>query len=175
MENPKVLYLIGPMGSGKSFVGKAIATKLNLPFLDLDALIEEFTNQKISQLFKDKGEANFRKIEAEMLRKHPPTSILATGGGTPCFHENMEWMNKNGITLYLRTTPGILQKRLLNEKDKRPLIAEIPDKQFLGFLENMIKTRAVFYEKAQIIYNQELSNTTVVHDILKHLRPFLFL
>ena len=119
------LYLTGFMGSGKSLIGKKLAEKLQFKFLDLDTAIEEYAGKSVAEIFVEKGEAAFREMEQKMVRQTDKlqNTIIATGGGTPCFYENMDWMNKHGLTIFLEVSPEILAQRLKGEKQKRPLLA----------------------------------------------------
>jgi shikimate kinase len=145
------VFLLGFMGSGKSHWGKIWAQQSDLPFYDLDGVIEQQNVQTITQIFEQDGEAFFRHIEAETLRyfENKQPFILSCGGGTPCFEQNMQWMNDNGITIYLRATPQQIFNRLISEKEKRPIIKNTPDKELLDFIEKKLAEREKFYKQAQ--------------------------
>src|SRR5215217_1973749 len=110
------VFLIGFMGSGKTFVGKKLAQLLKTTFIDLDEVIEKSEEKTISQIFSQNGEEFFRERESHYLKSLSERSnvVIATGGGTPCFHDNMKWMNENGITIYLKAKSEILFDRLKN-------------------------------------------------------------
>jgi shikimate kinase len=112
------------MGCGKSYVGSRLATELGVPFIDLDAEIETTAGKSISTIFAEDGEAEFRRLETEALRATAalPAFVLATGGGAPCFHNNMAWMNANGTTVFLDPDLEILLARLEAGRDHRPLL-----------------------------------------------------
>jgi shikimate kinase len=112
------------MGSGKSYVGSRLATELGLPFIDLDAEIEAKAGKPITAIFAEDGEAVFRRLETEALRGTAahPAFVLATGGGAPCFHDNMAWMNANGITVFLDPDLEVLLTRLEAGRDHRPVL-----------------------------------------------------
>jgi shikimate kinase len=140
------------MGSGKSKSGEALAKIFKIPFLDTDVLIENKTGLSISEIFELKGEESFRKIEQEVL--HSTTSfdniIVATGGGTPCFKDNMDWMNRNGITVYLEANAGLLFHRLAVSKAGRPLIEKLNDVELMEQISGTLAIRTPFYGKADI-------------------------
>lgn len=144
------IYLIGMMGSGKSFWGKWIAGKNNLPFYDLDTVIEDSVHLSIQEIFALHGEDYFRVKEKEtvaLTALYAP-SVIATGGGTPCFYNNMEVMNRQGITIWIDEDIDTLTERLKKEKDKRPLIRELSDDGLKQFLENKLSERYRFYNQS---------------------------
>ncbi|MCZ2223348.1 MAG: shikimate kinase [Chitinophagales bacterium] len=143
------IFLIGMMGSGKSFLGKQIAGKLQLSMFDLDNLIEAKEKSSIEEIFSKKGEKYFREIETKILRSfsNEESFVLATGGGAACFNNNMEWMNEEGITVWLNETIDIITERLLNEKKQRPLIKNIKDDELKEFLKELLEERNQFYKQ----------------------------
>lgn len=144
------------MGSGKSYVGSRLADLLGYTFIDLDDKIEEITKKNIAQTFEEDGEDYFRTIEKETLQSlnNHDKIVIACGGGTPCFYNNMEWMKNNGKTIYLAIAPSILAQRLDNEKEHRPLIKNLSDKgELLDFIEQKLSEREAFYQKADFIFN----------------------
>ena len=145
------VFLIGFMGSGKSNIGKMVADKLGYTFLDLDTYIENKVNKRISEIFKDEGEQHFRILEQEALKEFidQQNIIVATGGGCPCFSDNMELMNKYGETIYLKVHHGTLYLRLSNSKKNRPLIAELNDIELMESIVNLLPEREVYYSKAK--------------------------
>jgi shikimate kinase len=150
------IFLIGLMGSGKSFLGKKISQSVSLPFIDLDVEIENQEGQPISKIFSTKGKDYFRTIEAAALRKSNEAKefVMATGGGTPCFHDNMNFIKQNGISIFLDTPVKQILKRL-NEKQKsqRPLLQDVPQDEIEKTLERMLEDRLPYYEKAHFIVN----------------------
>ena len=156
MQTRHSLFLIGFMGSGKSYWGKFIASRLGLPFLDLDDWIVEKQGKTIAQIFDEQGETGFRLIEHDALQilADLPLKVIATGGGTPCFFDNMDWMNKNGTTIYLKTAPTLLAERLRSEKEYRPLLATVQDVDLLDFIIKKLEEREGFYLQAKIILEQ---------------------
>ncbi len=145
------VFLIGFMGCGKSRRGKELAAQLGWSFVDLDAEIEKVADISITQYFAQYGEPAFRKLESEILRAYnfANNSVIAVGGGLPCFYSNIEWMNAQGITIYLKMRPEALISRLGN-RDKRPLIKGMDDKTLLHFIREKLQERSPFYEKAAI-------------------------
>ena len=148
------VFLIGFMGCGKSTKAKQLASRLNCPVIDLDAVIVAEQGKSITDYFAENGEADFRTLESETLKNYdyPETCVVATGGGLPCFFDNMEWMNANGKTVYLQMTPPQLVSRLHN-REKRPLLKGMDDEQLLAFVEMKLSERNAFYTQAQIVVN----------------------
>jgi shikimate kinase len=145
------IFLIGMMGSGKSYWKQLLAKQLKTGGYDLDFIIESQEEKTISEIFEEDGEAYFRKTEAKLLRwfGEKKSFVLATGGGTPCFHENMEWMNQEGITIWLDESIEDLVQRLIPEKDHRPLISHLDEQGIHAFLSQKYKERLPFYSSAK--------------------------
>lgn len=146
-------FLIGFMGSGKTHWGKIWASVYGFKFMDLDEEIELTEGKLIADIFEQKGEKYFRILEATVLRSciGLTNTIVACGGGTPCYEENMQWMNEQGITIYLSaTSPEILQ-RVLTEQEKRPLLKNMNPVELLFFIEQKLTERAPFYNAAKSI------------------------
>jgi len=152
------IFLIGFMGSGKTHWGKLLAEKLQLPFFDLDTVITEKENKTISEIFADKGEEFFRYREKEVLEelvKENEHFILSSGGGTPCFFNNISFMKKNGTVVWLNTSVEILKQRLLKERMSRPLIKNIGETQLKAYIIRKLGERKIYYEQADVIVNEE--------------------
>jgi len=147
-----LIYLIGYMGSGKTTAGKKLASRLGYNFIDLDDAIEKEQNLTISEIFKNNGQAEFRIIEKEALKKTfgYTNTIVSTGGGTPCFFNNMDEMNKHGKTIYIELTPKALVSRLIGAKNKRPLISGKSGTELLVFIKEELALREPFYNKSHI-------------------------
>lgn len=145
------------MGAGKTTTGKKLAKVLCYRFEDLDRIIEHETGQSISEYFHSEGEESFRITESGLLKSLAGEDqiIIATGGGTPCFHGNLDWMNTHGITIYLQTPPGLIYGRLKKGKLKRPLIAGMSDAELKEYIESKIRERELFYLKSHLIVNDE--------------------
>jgi len=148
----ELIVVLGYMGSGKSTIGKALALKLDLPFFDLDHFVEEKEQSSIKEIFKNKGAIHFRKLErqalSEILKSRDP-KIVSLGGGTPCYYDNMELINKNARSIYLKATIEELSRRLFVEKDQRPLISEIDDLlELQEFIGKHLFERSHYYNQA---------------------------
>ncbi len=145
------LFLLGMMGSGKSYWSKKLAKKLKCGAYDLDAIIEMNEEKTINEIFKEDGEDYFRKTETKILKwfAEKKTYVLATGGGTPCFNSNVEWMNLHGITIWIDEPVETLVERLKPEKSHRPLISNLSDDELYWFLNKKLIERTPFYAQAQ--------------------------
>lgn len=145
------LFLTGYMGSGKSTLGKAMAAKMEYEFIDLDAFIEAENQQTIPEIFSTKGESEFRTMENNALKKviTMDNVIVACGGGTPCYYNNMDLMKNNGITVYIKMSADSLVSRLLTAEEKRPLIANKTEEELRKFVARQLEKREDFYQQAQ--------------------------
>lgn len=148
------IFLVGFMGCGKSTKAKQLAGLLECPVIDIDAVIVEQKGMSIADYFAAHGEAAFRQLENETLKSfdYPDTCVVATGGGLPCYFDNMDWMNEHGITIYLEMTPPQLVSRLQN-REKRPLLKGMNDEQLLTFINGKLEERNPFYRKAKLSVN----------------------
>jgi shikimate kinase len=146
------IFLIGFMGSGKTTFGKKLARSLGYPFFDLDHQIVDRVHQPIPAYFSKHGEAAFRELERQVLQEsiYPSDCVVSCGGGTPCFFDNMEWMNKNGFTIYLNMTAAALAKRLEKGKHQRPLLKDLDQEALTAFIEDKLQERREFYETAKL-------------------------
>ena len=144
------IFLIGFMGSGKTTIGRKLARKAGLRFIDMDAEIEKKYDQKIGQIFEEKGEKVFRQYERDLLQEFKVTDdiVVSTGGGVPCYHGNMEFMNNNGITVYLQLDPPSLVKRLEEAKTDRPLIKDKSHQELIDYVANKLNERENYYMQA---------------------------
>ena len=149
------IFIIGYMCAGKTTVGKKLAKQLSLTFVDLDAYIQNRHYKTIPELFAEKSEEGFRKIEQQTLHEvaNFENVIISTGGGTPCFFDNMDVMNRAGTTIYIETTPEILVERLLVSKNVRPLVVGKSKEELFSFVSAHLAERERFYKKADIIYH----------------------
>lgn len=165
------IFLIGMMGSGKSYWAKKIAKWNKCVGYDLDELIEMNEEKTIAELFSEDGEDAFRKIEAKILRwfKEKKKFVIATGGGTPCFYDNMNWMKKEGIVIWLDESIEVLVSRLIAEKAKRPLIANLDDEQISKFIQEKLVERNPIYQQAHYrLSSDEIKEASLKKLILKH-------
>jgi len=169
----RIIYLIGFMGSGKSTAGKKLANHLGYSFTDLDAMIENKYRITIPTIFSRFDEAAFRKIEHETLKqsfsfdKH----VISTGGGTPCFYNNMELINKNGISVYIKMHSKSLLDRLTKSKKKRPLIEQSPPDRMLHFIEEQLWKRDFFYNQANYTVKGENLEISELARLLNTQKP----
>jgi len=154
------IFLTGFMGSGKTYWGKIWARQSGLSFYDLDEEIEKETGKTIAWLFEKKGEAYFRETETGALHTFAEKEdcIIACGGGTACYNDNMQWINKNGISVYLSATPRYIFDRITGEKDRRPLISKINTADMLYYIEQKLKEREPFYKQAAFILQADELN-----------------
>ena len=145
------IILVGYMGSGKTTVGKALSKETGMIFYDLDWYIESRMRKSVSQLFAERGEEGFRKIEYNMLHEVAEFEdvIISCGGGTPCFFDNMDYLNQQGDVVYLKATPETLYKHLLMAKVERPLLKGKSPEELIAYITEHLKERAPFYEKAR--------------------------
>lgn len=146
------IYLIGMPGCGKSSLGKKLARYYQLPFIDLDKMIEERIGMGISVMFNHLGEEAFRLAEREAMRAsfEFPVSIIACGGGTPCYFTNMEELKQQGICMYVNAPVGVLSDRLKQSKSSRPLLKGVQEAEMTDFLKEILAKRQPFYEQAQL-------------------------
>lgn len=167
---------MGYMGAGKTTLGKTLSKSLNLSFIDLDYYIERRYHKEIRQLFAEKGEDGFRDIERRMLHEVAEFEdvLISTGGGTPCFFDNMQFMNQAGVSVYLKVSADELAKRLELCKQTRPVLKNRSGEELKAFISESLKTRLPFYEQAQIIFDAEKMDTEDdVYTISKQLESLL--
>lgn len=152
------IFLIGFMGCGKTHWGRLLAAELNRPFIDLDDVIVGMSGRSIPETFKIEGEAAFRLLERKALLSldGATDAVVATGGGTPCFHDNLAQMKQMGKTVYLKTPADVLAARLEPEKAHRPLISKVSGADLPQFIEELLAKRAAFYEGADQIMVYEM-------------------
>lgn len=153
----KRIFLIGYMGSGKTTLGKAYARAMQLQFIDLDWYIEERFHKTVQELFEERKEDGFREIERNMLHEVAEFEdvIIACGGGTPCFFDNIEYMNGKGETVFLDASPEVLFRRLKIAKSKRPLLMDKSDEELMDVIQNALRVRIPFYSQAKYVFNAE--------------------
>ena len=166
------IFLIGYMGAGKTTLGKAFAKKYNLSFVDLDWYIEERFHKTVQELFAERGEDGFRELERNMLHEVADFEnvIISTGGGAPCFFDNMDFMNKSGITVFLNVKAEILFQRLRVAKQQRPILKGKSDDELSSFIVSALQNRAPFYNQAQYIFNSdELEDYHQIENSVIHL------
>lgn len=149
------IFLIGYMGSGKSKVAEALGKIVQLPVIHTDSLVESHVNKSISEIFQSAGQEHFRELEKEVLHTtiNHKNVIVSTGGGLPCYFDNMDWMNSNGITVYLEANPGLLFHRLSSAKEGRPLIENLNDVELMEQISGQLAIRSPYYQKAKLTVN----------------------
>ncbi len=157
----KRIILIGYMGAGKTTIGKVLAREMGMDFYDLDNYIEDRFHQKIPDIFAEKGEEGFREIEQKMLHEVAEFEniILSCGGGTPCFFDNMDYMNSRGETIFLDTPPQVLKEHLQMGKTVRPLIQGKTEEELVAFIEESLQKRLPYYQKAKHTLKIEVIHT----------------
>jgi shikimate kinase len=169
-----IIYIIGFMGSGKTTAGRKLASNLNWSFIDLDKKIEEITGQTIPEIFSMHGEEYFRSVESGILKslKSETNTVISTGGGSPCYGDNMDHMLESGLTIYLKMTPLQLKKRLTDAKTERPLIKNLKNEELLRFIEDKLAIREKCYERAGIVIEGSSLNINL---LCQHVRSALLI
>jgi len=142
-----IIFLIGFMGSGKSTTGKKLAGRLGYAFLDTDRQIAREFGMNINEIFDRLGESRFRESEARLLKEIilRRNVVVSTGGGLPCHGDNMDIINRNGVSIYLKLSPSDLYQRLSGGKRKRPLIRDLSDSELLRYIERKLSEREFYY------------------------------
>jgi shikimate kinase len=148
-----LIFLIGFMGCGKTTLGRKLASRLGYDFIDLDHAFEKQEGMTIAEYFSSFGEGSFREKESTLLKQtiYPKRAVISTGGGLPCFFDNMEWMNAHGKTIYIKLSPKTLADRLEHEKHKRPVLNGRNETELIDFIEEKLSERDKFYSRAKII------------------------
>jgi shikimate kinase len=166
-----VIYLIGFSTCGKSTLGKIIAEKLNYHFIDLDEAISQQQGKSIIELFDDFGEEGFRKIEQQLLFNtiFLTETVIACGGGTPCYSDNMDFLLRNGTVIYFDVDEAILLERMLNNTDERPIFKGKSKEEIASHINTLLNARKEFYERANITIKNNSDEESVVTDVLKPL------
>lgn len=144
------IFFVGFMGCGKTTWGRKLANHLGYEFMDLDQVLEEKVGMTIAEYFLQYGQDAFRLLESSILKdtQYPENVVVSTGGGLPCFFDNMEWMSANGQTLYIKLSPKTLAGRLDKGKTTRPLIAGLHGDELVAFIAEKLAEREIFYEQA---------------------------
>lgn len=161
------IILLGYMASGKSSIGKIVAEKYTLPFIDLDDYIEKQEGKSVSAIFKDKGEIYFRRKENECLQEllqYENDFVLSLGGGTPCYANNMQLINESttSISIYLQAKVGTIVDRLKNEKEQRPLVANLNENDLDEFVAKHLFERSFFYNQATYKINIDIKDKETI-------------
>jgi shikimate kinase len=167
------VYFIGFMGCGKTHWGKAVSEKQKLPFFDLDEEIVKSEGRSVNELFAEMGEEYFRMAERDRLHQiteEHSSFVMATGGGTPCFFNNIDYLNQHGLTAWINCSVDCLYSRLVKEKEKRPLIRSLSDQQLHTYISKKYFDRRIFYQKARLIFQEDTGLTLekMVSELFHH-------
>ncbi|RYY39899.1 MAG: shikimate kinase [Chitinophagaceae bacterium] len=165
------LFLVGFMGCGKTYWGRKLAPALGLPFIDLDEKIEEAAGKPISQIFAEEGEEYFRKLERDTLHalaEGNESFVMATGGGTPCFYNNIDYMKQVGRTIWINCSIDCLHARLLTERDKRPLVRDLGEDQLRAYIFRKFGDRRIFYQQADVAVETDDLQLRYLMDKIAH-------
>ncbi len=172
-----LIYLIGFMGSGKTTAGKKLARKLAYDFIDLDLLIESETKISISNFFEKFGEEKFRLIEQQALKNtfKLKNTVISTGGGAPCYFNNIDEINKNGISIYLKADILLIISRLQNGKDQRPLIKNKDKEELKNYVSELLSKREIFYNRAKLVVDAKSLNIEKLENLIQSFKQINYL
>ncbi|MGN6418894.1 MAG: shikimate kinase [Pseudobacter sp.] len=162
------IFLIGFMGAGKTHWGKQVANRMGLPFYDLDELVVEHEGKSIADIFTQNGEEYFRMCEKQMLEElveKEDSMIISCGGGTPCFFNNIDFMKRYGIVVWLNTQVEVILQRLMKERMHRPLLKDIKDEDLRNHIIRKLNERRMYYEQADVIIDRE--DTISMNDFIQ--------
>ena len=165
------IFLIGFMGSGKTHWGRLLSQKLGIPFFDLDEQVTEHAGKSIPEIFETEGEEQFRLKEKDVLHiitESHESFVMACGGGSPCYFNNIEFMNKKGSTVWINTPIELLHERLLKDKAERPLIRDLNDVQLKGFIIKKFSDRKIYYEQAEMVVEENEKSIEKIVEKLFH-------
>ncbi len=162
------IFLVGFMGCGKSSIGERLAKKLNYTFVDLDSRLEELLGMTVSDVFAQHGEEHFRQMEKKVLHEtfNLRNTVIATGGGTPCYFDNMEQMKNYGVTVYLKMSPLSLSYRLKYARKKRPLVKELKGNDLEQFVDQKLREREPVYMQSHVIIKGESAKPDQIISLL---------
>jgi len=165
-----MIFIIGFMGVGKSTIGKKLALQMNVNFIDVDNEIELSEKTTITEIFKKRGEEYFRKIESKIIKRIEPNSIVACGGGLPCYNNNLKYINDNGVSIYLFADENNILKRIKKNITNRPLINDMKKKDLKSYIKLKVRERSEIYKKANFTINtnnkSETEILTQIHSLL---------
>ena len=170
------IILVGYMGSGKTTIGKALSKETGMMFYDLDWYIESRMHKTVSQIFAERGEEAFRKMEYNMLHEVAEFEdvIISCGGGTPCFFDNMDYLSRQGDVVYLKASPDTLYKHLLMAKVERPLLKDKTQDELIDYITTHLAEREPYYQKAHHVLNVDvLDNYDKIQESVAQLRQML--
>lgn len=161
------MVLVGFMGVGKTTLGKRLAKLLDFQFVDTDELLEQLLGCSISSYFEKFGEEKFREKEMHLLQEwDEERCVIATGGGMPCFHENMLRLKEIGVVAYLHRPPKELHNRLIHAKKKRPLVSELNEEELLAFIEKTLARREPFYKQAHLVIGRDAQQAEAIQRLV---------
>lgn len=166
-QSNQPVFLVGFMGSGKTYWGRQWAAALQKKFVDLDQLIENSEQLSVAEIFEKKGEEYFREKEADVLRslQEEQDILISCGGGAPCFNDNMKWMNATGTTVFLEASPKFLLQNIVKEPLARPLLKNMNEAEMLFFIEKKLAERNEFYRQAKLVVNAEELNAGTIKEL----------
>jgi shikimate kinase len=165
------IFLIGFMGSGKTHWGRLLSQKLSLPFFDLDEQVSSNAGKSLPEIFATEGEEQFRLLEKDVLHiitESHDSFVMACGGGSPCYFNNIEYMNQAGTTVWINTPLEVLFTRLVKEKKERPLIKNLSDDQLRNFITRKYADRRIYYEQADLTVDDEPVQLDHLIDLIFH-------
>ena len=164
------IFLTGFMGAGKSYWGRQWADKTGMQFYDLDEVLEQEEQLSIPVIFETKGESYFRNRETAFLHRliDVEDCIVSCGGGTPCYNDNMTWMNENGTSVFLSATPEQLVSNILKDKDKRPLLKNVSAEALLDFTRKKLAEREPYYSAARLSFPVTTLSASTINTIIQH-------
>lgn len=165
-------FIIGFMGSGKTYWAQQWAAQSGIALVDTDKYIEHIEGMHVAEIFKKKGEDYFRDAERKALHNlnGDKDCIVACGGGMPCFNDNMRWMNEHGVTIYLKCSVDYIMKRLVHSSKGRPLLDDKNDIEKREFVEKLLAYRTQYYEQSKIVLDVEKANEHSLSEIIKSLK-----
>ncbi len=163
------IFIMGFMGTGKTHWGKIWADRHHMDFTDLDEKIEDSEQLSVAQIFEHKGEDYFRQREAHMLRSfiNQKNILVSCGGGTPCFFDNVAWMNQHGLTVLLKAAPAYILANILAEANKRPLVKNLNENEMTFFIEQKLKERAEYYQQAMLQIDAASAGEDAIDSMIK--------
>lgn len=165
------IFLVGFMGSGKTHWGRQLGQKMRFPFYDLDEQIEAKEEKPVARIFAESGEEHFRQLEQDvlhMITESHDNFVMATGGGTPCFYNNIGYMKNSGLVVWLDCAVDCMYQRLIKERDKRPLLKGFSEDQLMAYLLKKNMDRKIYYEQAHIHLKEEGINLNQLVDKIFH-------
>lgn len=163
------IILIGYMGTGKSTIGKKLSEELGLPFFDTDTIIEKNQKMTVYQLFETIGEDNFRELEKKVIHEmqNHQSFVLATGGGLPCYNDNIQFLNELGLTIYIKNSTEELVKRLIIDKDNRPLLKNKNEEELYNFVKSNLEVREQFYNQSKVVLTSNNHDLQSLKEIIR--------